>query len=101
MFNVTGESGTIGYCKVANPKQLLWTENRLWNVLVDDTPVTPKIYEDDNSTYLYFTYNHSTKTVEIKANRSGSQPQDKPQFPMVWIVSATAVASNKDGPQAA
>jgi parallel beta-helix repeat protein len=125
MFNVTGDSGTIGYCKVAIPKQLLWTENGLWNVLVDGTPITPKIYEDDNSTYLYFTYNHSTKTVEIKANRSGSQPQDnKPSFPMVWIVSATAVASigiavlltylkkaryhatrsvglNKDGPQAA
>ena len=47
------------------PKELLHTEGN-WVVLVDGASVTPTVKEDASNTYLYFTYNHSTKTIEIR-----------------------------------
>jgi hypothetical protein len=32
-------------------------------MLVDELSVFPSVFESDNFTYLYFTYNHSSKTV--------------------------------------
>ena len=64
-FNVMGETGTAGFCRVTIPKELLYADETEWAVLVDGNPVTPSVNEDENSTYIYFTYNQSTKTVEI------------------------------------
>jgi parallel beta-helix repeat protein len=63
-FDVEGEEGTTGFCRVTIPKDFLDTEGN-WNVLVDGASVTPTVNEDGSNTYLYFTYNHNTKTVEI------------------------------------
>jgi len=63
-FNVMGENETTGFCNVTIPKGLLNTEGS-WAVLVDYASVTPTVNEDAINTYLYFTYNHGTKTVEI------------------------------------
>jgi len=65
-FNVTGDEGTIGFCRVIIPKSLLWVDDG-WTIFVDSQPITDYTkFEDENYTYLYFTYNHSTKTVTIK-----------------------------------
>jgi len=64
-FNVEGESGTSGFCRVTIPKELLHTEDD-WVVLVDGASVTPTVNEDASNTYLYFTYNHSIKSIEIR-----------------------------------
>jgi parallel beta-helix repeat protein len=77
-FNVEGEAGTTGFCRVSIPKGLLTAEGD-WTVLVDRASVTPTIDEDATSTYLYFTYNHSTKTVEIIGT------DVIPEFPS-WII---------------
>ena len=63
-FNVDGETGTTGFCRVTIPKNLLHTEDRRI-VLVDENLVTSTVKEDTNNTYLYFTYPHSTKTIKI------------------------------------
>jgi parallel beta-helix repeat protein len=63
-FNVEGETETTGFCNVTIPKDLLETEDK-WTVLVDGASVTPTVNEDKTNTYLYFTYNHSSKIVEI------------------------------------
>jgi len=63
-FSVEVENGTTGFCNVTIPKGLLYTEDN-WTVLVDGASVTPTVNEDASNTYLYFTYNHGTKTVEI------------------------------------
>ena len=65
-FNVTGENGTTGFCRVTIPNDLLWVEDGQWSVLVDDELVNYTIIPDENYTYLYFTYNHTTKTVLIQ-----------------------------------
>jgi parallel beta-helix repeat protein len=79
-FNVTGDDGTIGFCRAAIPKSLLWTDDG-WTILVDDVPVTDYTkFEDENCTYLYFTYNHSKKTVTIKGTHA------IPEFPTTPIL---------------
>ena len=79
-FNVTGQEGTLGYCRATIPKQLLWAENNQWTVLIDDEPVDPKITEDANDTYLYFTYNHSAKNIQIIGTHA------IPEFPSAIIL---------------
>jgi parallel beta-helix repeat protein len=63
-FDIEGENGTTGFCNITIPKGLLNTEEN-WTVLVDENSVVPIVNEDTTNTYLYFTYNHSTKTAEI------------------------------------
>jgi len=77
-FDVEGEDGTTGFCRVIIPKNLLDTEGN-WVVIVDVNSVTPTVNEDANNTYLYFTYQHSTKTVEIIGTTA------IPEFPS-WII---------------
>ena len=76
-FNVMGESGTTGFCNVTIPKGLLRAEGT-WTVLVDNNPIIPVVNDDASNTYLYFTYPHSTKTVEIIGTTA------IPEFPS-WI----------------
>jgi parallel beta-helix repeat protein len=63
-FKVTGEAGTSGFCRVTIPRGLLWTEDG-WVVLVDGEPVDYSQIQDENFTYLYFTYVHSTHEIQI------------------------------------
>lgn len=89
-FNVDGKIGTTGFCRVTIPKDLLNAEGN-WIVLVDRNSVSPKITEGTNNTYLYFTYKHSTKTVEIIGT------DVIPEFPswaplLIMLVTVMAVA---------
>jgi len=89
-FTVTGENDTTCFCRVTVPKGLLTSENG-WNVVVNDEPVTPTINEDSSNTYIYFTYNHSTKTVEIIGTDA------IPEFPswtplLIMLIAVIAVA---------
>jgi parallel beta-helix repeat protein len=77
-FNAKGENGTSGFCRIIVPKGLLNSQNG-WNVVINGEPVTPTISEDSHNTYLYFTYDHSTKTVEIIGTDA------IPEFPS-WII---------------
>jgi parallel beta-helix repeat protein len=79
-FKVTGEDGTAGFCRVTIPKALLWVEDG-WTILVDGRQITNFTIIPDNSfTYLYFTYNHSTKTVIIQGTHA------IPEFPSTMIL---------------
>jgi parallel beta-helix repeat protein len=89
-FNVENETGTTGFCNVTIPKDLLNTEDS-WTVLVDGASVTPTVNEDATSTYLYFIYNHSAKSVEIIGTEA------IPEFPswtplLITLVAVVAVA---------
>jgi parallel beta-helix repeat protein len=78
-FDVDGENGTTGFCRVTIPKNFLNATEDNWTVTVEGNHVTPKINEDTNGTYLYFTYSHSTKTVTIIGTDA------IPEFPS-WII---------------
>ena len=65
-FNVTGPSGTVGFCNVTIPRQLLWADPpEAWLTEVDGTRTTSTIVENATHTSLYFTYTHSTHMVKI------------------------------------
>ncbi|MEM3784039.1 MAG: NosD domain-containing protein [Candidatus Bathyarchaeia archaeon] len=106
-FKVSGEGGTTGYCRVVLPKRILRTENNQWTVLIDGEPVDPRVAEDVNNTCLYFTYNHSVRTVEIRAVRVVQEPIDEENpptptpptqtptpepLPITWIAAIVIIA---------
>jgi parallel beta-helix repeat protein len=79
-LKVTGDNGTVGFCRVAIPKSLLWADDG-WTIFVDNQPITDYTkFEYENYTYLYFTYTHSTKTVTIKGTHV------IPEFPSTIIL---------------
>ena len=65
-FNVTGKTG-LGFCRVTIPNliiQDLWQGN--CTVLVDEQPPSNiRNWTDTENTYIYFTYQHSTRGVRI------------------------------------
>ena len=64
LFNVNGENGTTGFCRVSFPTTLI---NGTLTVFVNQTEVPYTLLPESNSTesYLYFTYSHSTERVTI------------------------------------
>lgn len=66
-FNVTGEEETAGFCRICIPTALM---NDNFTVYVDGVIAPYTLLPCSNATYnyLYFTYNHSTKNVLIRAN---------------------------------
>jgi len=65
-FNATGSNGTIGFCRVAIPKELLWAEDELWHVMIGDYQLTAMLISNQNFTYLYFIYVHPSETIKIQ-----------------------------------
>lgn len=63
-FNVAGEDGTLGFCRVCIPTALM---NDTYTVFVNGTKVPHTLLSCSNIThsYIYFTYNHSTQEVVI------------------------------------
>ncbi len=62
-FNVTTSSGTICFCNITIPSNLLWGE---FTVLLDGEPQMFSIRKD-NATHIsvYFTCSHDTKKIQI------------------------------------
>jgi hypothetical protein len=63
-FNIAGENGSAGFCRICIPTALM---NETYQVYVNGTEVEYNLLPVSNSThsYLYFTYQHSTKEVVI------------------------------------
>jgi parallel beta-helix repeat protein len=63
-FNVTGEDGTAGFCRICIPTALM---NATYRVFVNGTEVQCNLLPCSNSSYsyLYFTYSHSTEQIII------------------------------------
>ena len=76
MFDVEGQSGTTGFCRVDIPKSLLWSDNKdKWTVIVGGVLASPNVIENGNYTYIYFSYTHSTHEVKITGTNA------VPEFP--------------------
>jgi hypothetical protein len=96
-FNVTGLSGTIGFCNVTIPKTLMWCDDPTeWVVLVDgNPPVYFNVTDTADYTYLYFTYSHTSKEVSITSTYV------IPEFPtwtsilLILIALTVAIATYK------
>jgi parallel beta-helix repeat protein len=75
-FDVEGGSGTVGFCRVAIPKGLMWCDNPdEWVLTIGGQPAQRTVLEDANYTYIYFLYGHSAKTVQIKSTHAVPETQ--------------------------
>jgi len=67
-FGVSGENETLGFCRVTIPQDLLWVEDG-WTIYYGSLTISYTSSQDENYTYLYFTYQHAypgvTTYVEI------------------------------------
>jgi hypothetical protein len=68
MFNVTGETGTMGYCNVTIPKTLLKAEPlSAWEVFLDDYLQLPHVAtENGTHTFIYMNYTYSSHRIQIQ-----------------------------------
>jgi hypothetical protein len=80
-FDVLGENGTIGFCRICIPTALIGTDYR---ILVNGTEVPFHLLPISNSanSYLYFTYHHSTQEIVII-----------PEFPPFHILPLPMIAT--------
>jgi parallel beta-helix repeat protein len=64
IFNVAGEEGTIGFCRIMIPLSLMESP---FVVVGGEGEITPKLLSVSNATnaYLYFTWVHSNQTISI------------------------------------
>ena len=68
-FSVTGEDGTVGFCRVTIPIELM---DYPYIVLVGAEEIVPTLLDVSNEAYvcLYFTYIHSSHAITIISSRA-------------------------------
>jgi len=79
-FNIFGEDGTEGFCRISIPKALM---NSTYKVFVNGTEVSYTLLPCSNCSrdFLYFAYNHSTQEVIII-----------PEFPLFHVMQILVMA---------
>jgi parallel beta-helix repeat protein len=76
------ETETLGFCRVAIPKELLWVDDG-WTVLYGSAPLTYRVFSDENCTSLYFTYTNPYQNVSTTVTIYGTHTI--PEFPTFLI----------------
>jgi len=90
-FLIAGENGTKGFCNITIPKELLWCENIAeWTVKINGNAITYQAVETLTHTSLYFTYQHSVKTVEITA--TNVIPEFPPSTLMLLLLTLVTIS---------
>ncbi len=83
-FNVTGETGSIGYMYIEMPREFM---DGTFSVLINGIPTPFAIWQNTTHTTLYFVYTHSTKSITIFGTLVA------PEFHSVALVLTPLVAS--------
>jgi len=82
-FNVTGLSGTTGFCNITIPRALVdCTDLNEWVILANGINISDSCCKnrDANHTYIYIPYNHSVQRIVVKATLV------VPEFPAAIIL---------------
>jgi parallel beta-helix repeat protein len=96
-FVIEGVNGTSGFCRVAISKDIMWCDNKdEWTITVGGT-LTPatNITETNDYTYIYFTYTHSTKTVQIQSTHAVPEFQPFLILPLLITITLLATVTRK------
>ncbi len=88
MFNVTGETGTMGYCNITIPKHLLKAEPlSTWKVLFDDNLELQYIdTENQTHSFIYINYTYSDHRIQIQGTWA------IPEFPPIMSLALLIVS---------
>ena len=83
-FNVTGTSGTPGFCRVDIPTGFMSGQ---WTLIVGGTHYSNQtIVQSGNYTYIYFTYTQDAKTVQIQSTSAVPEFQPSMLLPLFMII---------------
>jgi parallel beta-helix repeat protein len=88
-FDVTDITSATGFCRVAIPTGLMWSDNPPagWLVYVEGTLYNNQtIIQSGNYTYIYFTYTQGTKTVQITSTSAVPEFQPFMLLPLFMII---------------
>lgn len=84
-FNVTGDSGTQGFCRIGIPKALI---NGSYLITFDGGSINPRtLSSNDTYTCFYVSYTHSQHTIEITGTTT------VPEFPTLMITTLVAACT--------
>jgi parallel beta-helix repeat protein len=87
-FNVTGTSGTPGFCRVDIPTGLM---SGKWTLIVGGTLYSNQtVIQSGNYTYIYFAYTQGTKTVQIQSTATVPEFQPLVLLPLFMIITLLA-----------
>jgi hypothetical protein len=91
-FNVTGRGVSLCFCNVTIPKDLMRAENlTAWKVKIDNAIVSYTATENATCTILYFTYQCSTRNVQIMGTWAISKPSPQPPIDIILLTSLAAI----------
>jgi hypothetical protein len=91
-FNVTGANGTMGFCRVTIPLSLMSGE---WTVTVNGKSISYSATTYGNYTYIYFTYHHSTETIQITSTTAIQEFQPSMLLPLLMIITLLIATVSK------
>jgi parallel beta-helix repeat protein len=89
-FNLTGLSGTTGYCNVTIPKTLL--SDNPWTITIDGVPTDYVKTENETHTFLYFTYTHAS-TLHVTIKGTSVIPEFPSSLILPLFMMATLIAT--------
>jgi len=98
-FDVTGTSGTPGFCRVDIPTGLM---SGRWTLIVGGIHYSNQtIVQSGNYTYIYFTYTQDPKTVQIQSANAVSELQPFMLLPVFMIITlfAAMIIKRKRSPK--
>ena len=88
-FNVSGLSGTVGYCNVSIPKSLLRGEP--WTVKINGTDWSFISSENATHSFIYFTYTHAS-TLQVIIQGTWVIPEFSSTMILLFLMSLTLLA---------
>ncbi|MEM3011187.1 MAG: right-handed parallel beta-helix repeat-containing protein [Candidatus Bathyarchaeia archaeon] len=92
-FTVEGAENTKGFCRVGIPRDVLWVNAvEDWRVLLDyveDITVNCRVYENEEFTYIYIPYNHTTHIIQVKG--TGAIPEFSMRYFLALLMPLTAI----------
>jgi hypothetical protein len=91
-FNVTGPTGTTGFCNVTIPIELL---DGAFMVLIDDVNTFYMLTLNETHTFLHFMYDHSTYNIKIIGTTVIPEFLSFLVLPLFMIVSVLVITIHK------
>jgi signal peptidase I len=88
-FDITGylSQANSGFCNVTIPKDLLRSDSLTgWRVHLNSTSTNYSVNEDSTHTFIYFTYDNPTYTVEITGTTALSESSTPSFLGLDWRV---------------
>ncbi|HML03590.1 MAG TPA: right-handed parallel beta-helix repeat-containing protein [Candidatus Bathyarchaeia archaeon] len=81
-FNATGTTSPSGFCRITIPASFMSCNNTNdWSVTVNKSTVACIVIPSENSTYIYFTYQPGTETVQITSTAAAT-----PEFQPIMLL---------------